>query len=85
MRQLIWIGISLLVLFLVLVIDYKFLVSLSVYFYGLMVALLAATLVFARLVAGTKSWITLGLIQLQPSELAKIVMILIFARFFRRI
>ena len=81
-RQLIWIGISLLVLILVLVIDYKFFVSLSVYFYGLMVVLLAATLGFARLVAGTKSWITLGLMQLQPSELAKIVMILIFARFF---
>jgi len=48
----------------------------------LMVVLLAATLGFARLVAGTKSWITLGLMQLQPSELAKIVMILIFARFF---
>ena len=81
-RQLIWIGLSLLVLILVLVIDYKFFVSLSVYFYGLMVVLLAATLGFARLVAGTKSWITLGLMQLQPSELAKIVMILIFARFF---
>ncbi len=63
-------------------IDYKFFVSLSVYFYGLIVAVLAATLVFARLVKGTRSWITLGLMQLQPSELAKIVMILVFARFF---
>ncbi len=81
-RQLIWIGISLLALLLVLAIDYKFFVSLSVYFYGMLVLLLAATLVFARLVAGTKSWITLGLMQLQPSELAKIVMILVFARLF---
>ena len=81
-RQLIWIGISLLALLLVLAIDYKFFVALSVYFYGLMVVLLAVTLVFARLVAGTKSWITLGLMQLQPSELAKIVMILVFARLF---
>jgi rod shape determining protein RodA len=81
-RQLIWIGVSLIVLALVLAIDYKFFVSLSVYFYGLIVAILAATLVFAKLVAGTKSWITLGLMQLQPSELAKIAMILIFARLF---
>jgi len=81
-RQLAWIGVSLLVMLLVLVIDYKFFVSLSPYFYGLMVALLAATLVFAKLVAGTKSWITLGLMQLQPSELMKIVMILVFARLF---
>ncbi|MGZ5423009.1 MAG: rod shape-determining protein RodA [Candidatus Aminicenantales bacterium] len=81
-RQLIWIGVSLVALLLVLAVDYKFFVSLSGYFYGLMVILLAMTLVFARLVAGTKSWITLGLMQLQPSELAKIVMILVFARLF---
>ena len=81
-RQLAWIGVSLLALALVLAIDYKFFVSLSIYFYGLTVALLAATLVFARFVAGTKSWLTLGLMQFQPSELAKIVMILLFARLF---
>jgi rod shape determining protein RodA len=81
-RQLIWIGVSFFALIFVVAIDYKFFVSLSVYFYGLIVAVLAATLVFARLVAGTRSWITLGLMQLQPSELAKIVMILVFARFF---
>jgi len=81
-RQLVWIGVSLVVLVFVLAIDYKFFVSLSPYFYGLIVAVLAATLVFARLVAGTKSWITFGLMQLQPSELAKIVMILVFARYF---
>ena len=81
-RQLVWIGVSLVVLVFVLAIDYKFFVSLSPYFYGLIIAVLAATLVFARLVAGTKSWITFGLMQLQPSELAKIVMILVFARYF---
>jgi len=81
-RQLAWIGVSLVALALVLAIDYKFFVSLSIYFYGLTVALLAATLVFARFIAGTKSWITLGLMQFQPSELAKIVMILLFARLF---
>jgi len=81
-RQLVWIGVSLVALVLVLVIDYKFFVSLSIYFYVLTVALLAATLVFARFIAGTKSWITLGLMQFQPSEMAKIVLILLFARLF---
>jgi rod shape determining protein RodA len=81
-RQLVWIGVSLLGLVFVLAIDYKFFIALAPYFYVLVVALLAATLVFARFIAGTKSWITLGLMQLQPSEPAKIVMILVFARFF---
>ncbi|HOW86184.1 MAG TPA: rod shape-determining protein RodA [Candidatus Aminicenantes bacterium] len=81
-RQLVWIGVSIVALFLVLAVDYKFFVSLSAYFYGLVVALLALMLVFGRLVAGTKSWLTLGLMQFQPSEMAKIVMILVFARIF---
>jgi rod shape determining protein RodA len=81
-RQLVWIGISLAALLLVLSIDYKFFVALSGYFYGLVVVLLAGTLVFARLVAGTKSWISFGLMQLQPAEMTKIVMILVFARLF---
>jgi rod shape determining protein RodA len=81
-RQLVWIGLSLLALFIVLAVDYKFFVALAGYLYILVVALLAATLVFAKLVAGTKSWISLGLMQLQPSELAKIAMILALARFF---
>lgn len=81
-RQLLWIGFSLFVLLLVLAFDYKFFVSLSGYLYGLVIVLLAVMLVFGRLVAGTKSWITFGLMQLQPSELAKIVMILVFARLF---
>ena len=81
-RQLIWIGISLAALLVVLAFDYKYFVSLSGYLYGLVVALLAVLLVFARLVAGTKSWMTFGLMQLQPSELTKIVMILVFARLF---
>jgi rod shape determining protein RodA len=81
-RQLAWIGVSLIALVIVIAVDYKFFVSLSVYFYGLTVTLLAVTLVFARFIAGTKSWITLGQRQFQPSEMAKIVMILLFAKLF---
>jgi rod shape determining protein RodA len=81
-RQLIWVGISLVALFVVVSFDYKFLVSFSVYFYALIVAVLAGSLFFAKLVVGTKSWLRFGLVQLQPSELAKVVMILVFARLF---
>jgi rod shape determining protein RodA len=81
-RQLVWIGVSLLALFVVLAIDYKFFVALSGYLYVLVIVLLALMNVFARLVAGTKSWLTFGLMQLQPSEIAKIVLILVFARIF---
>jgi rod shape determining protein RodA len=81
-RQLAWIGISFLALLVVLAVDYKFFVALSGYLYVLIVSLLAASLFFARFVAGTKSWISLGLMQMQPSEMSKIVLILVCARLF---
>ncbi|MEN6310854.1 MAG: rod shape-determining protein RodA, partial [Acidobacteriota bacterium] len=82
LRQIIWIGISLVALFLVAAVDYKFLVSFSLTFYCLILAALAVSLVMTRLIAGTKSWLRVGIFQFQPSELAKIVMILVLARLF---
>ncbi|MGD1010654.1 MAG: rod shape-determining protein RodA [Candidatus Aminicenantales bacterium] len=82
LRQLVWLGISLFAVFLVVAIDYKFLVSFSIYFYILIVAALAGSLAFSRLVAGTKSWLKFGFFQIQPSELAKVIIILVLARLF---
>jgi rod shape determining protein RodA len=82
LKQVLWIGAGLLALILVALVDYKFLVSFSPYFYGLTVALLAGMLVFGSVIAGTKSWIAAGSFRFQPSEVAKIVMILVLARLF---
>jgi len=82
LRQLVWLGISLAAMFLIALVDYKFLISFSVYFYGLVVVLLAGSLAFAKVVFGHKSWLRFGLFQVQPSELAKVVMILVLARLF---
>jgi rod shape determining protein RodA len=82
LRQLVWVGISLFTVFLVVAVEYKFLVSFSIYLYFLIVAILAGSLAFTRLVAGTKSWLKFGLFQVQPSEVAKVVMILVLARLF---
>jgi rod shape determining protein RodA len=81
-RQLIWLGISLVALFVVVAVDYKLLLDVSFYLYGVVVAFLAGSLAFAEFVAGTKSWIKVGLFQIQPSEMTKVVIILIFARLF---
>jgi rod shape determining protein RodA len=82
LRQLVWLGVSLAALFLVVSVDYKFLLSFSPYFYGLVVIALAASLAFARVIFGHKSWLKLGILGFQPSELAKIIMILVLARLF---
>jgi rod shape determining protein RodA len=82
LRQIIWIAVSLIALFLVVSIDYKFLLAAAIPLYIAITAVLAATLIFTRLIAGARSWITFGVFQVQPSELAKIAMILVFARLF---
>ncbi len=51
-------------------------------FYGMACLLLFATYFFATPIAGTKSWIIIGPIQVQTSEFMKAALILLFSRFF---
>lgn len=79
MRQILWIAISLIVLFLFLSIDYKTILMYSPYFYIVSIAILGGMLLFGRFEAGARSWIKLPLIRAQPSEITKIIVILILA------
>jgi len=81
-RQALWALFSLSVLFVVLAVDYKVLLTYSPYLYLASLAVLVGMLLFARLVAHTKSWITLPFFQIQPSEVAKLTVILLLARLF---
>ncbi len=81
-RQALWILFSLAVLFIVLAVDYKVLMTYSPYLYMASLVVLVGMLLFARLVAHTKSWITLPFFQIQPAEVAKLTVILLLARLF---
>jgi len=80
-RQLIFLGASLIALFIVLLVDYQVLMTFSFYLYGAVVAVLMLMLLFSRFIS-KGSWIKLGIFQAQPSELAKIIIILVLARLF---
>ena len=80
-RQLLFIGASLLALFALLLVDYKALMTFSLYFYGAVVFVLLMMLVFNQFIS-RGSWIKLRYFQIQPSELAKIAIILVLARLF---
>jgi rod shape determining protein RodA len=82
LKQVFWIVISLALLFLLMSVDYKILATYSLYVYVGLVGLLISMLVFARLVHGHKSWLTLRFFQVQPSEVTKIVLILLLAQIF---
>lgn len=84
LRQMIWITVSLLALFLLLSVDYKTLLSFSPYLYILAMVALLGVLFFGKFVAGAKSWFRFSYFQFQPSELTKIVLIILMASLFSK-
>jgi len=70
-KQMIWIGASVLLAILLLVLDAKFYIYFSYFLYLALLAVLLGVLVFGKEINGAKSWFVIGGFQLQPSEFAK--------------
>ncbi|MEO0035502.1 MAG: cell wall shape-determining protein mrdB [Pseudomonadota bacterium] len=66
----------------VAVVDLRFWVRYAYLFYGIAVVLLALVEIKGTIGMGAQRWIDLGFIQLQPSEIMKITLILALARYF---
>jgi rod shape determining protein RodA len=82
LKQLYLIGLGLVALLLALLIDYRRLADRAFLLYGVVVVALLYVLRFSPVVAGTRRWIVVGGMQLQPSEIAKIVAALLMAKIF---
>lgn len=80
-RQLIWVAVGIAIALFVLAIDYYRLVETSHYMYILGILLLVITVVFGKSIRGSKSWLGIAGLGIQPSELVKIFYILFFAKF----
>lgn len=80
-RQIIGLAFGLFVMVIVSLIDYVWLMDFYWLIYGFVVLILGAVLVIGTKVNGATRWINLGFTQFQPSELAKILLILFFAKF----
>ena len=85
-HQFIWIAISLIVFFVVSNIDVRFLRStwVSVTLFTISVLLLGALFTLGKISHGAQSWFSFGAFSFQPSDFAKIALIIILAKYFSR-
>ena len=80
--QLLWFGIGSVLMLLLVSMDYRVWDKLGWYFYGFCLVLLVLVLLAGKTVSGNKSWLAVGPFAFQPSELAKLGLIFVLAKYF---
>lgn len=79
MMQLLWIGLAVVIGFMVLLMETDIFESLAPVFYAAMLGLLALTILIAPDIKGSHSWLVVGPLRLQPAEFAKVTTALFLA------
>ena len=79
--QIIWIGTSIMLGFIILMLDDRFYDTFSYIIYALLLLLLFATIFNPHSIKGSRSWLVLGPLRLQPAEFAKFATALALAKF----
>ncbi len=82
MKQLYFYLIGLLLIALLIVVDYSELMKFNLLFYGGVLLLLLYAGIKGQFIAGTQRWIHLGFFNLQPSEPAKLVLVISLASYY---
>lgn len=79
--QLLWMGLSVVLIFVILMLESDFFDVFAYLIYAVVIVLLVATIFLAPNIKGSHSWLVLGPIRLQPAEFAKFATALAVARF----
>ena len=79
-KQIMWMGLALVIGFLLLLIDDQYFDQLTDLLYVLMMILLLVTPFLAKDIKGSRSWLSLGPVNLQPAEFAKCITALAVAK-----
>lgn len=81
-KQLLWIGIGAVAFAVMLAFDYHKICRLAYILYGIVIVLLAVVLIAGKTSRGAQRWISLGPVAFQPSEFAKLMLILALASYY---
>ena len=84
LKQIYWLGVGLILMSVTVLYDYRHLQKLAFPLYILTIVLLLAVMFGGKMVSGSRRWLPLGPFSFQPSELAKIAIIMVLARYFSR-
>lgn len=79
--QLLWMGLSVGLIFVILMLESDFYDVFANLIYAAVIVLLIATIFLAPDIKGSRSWLVLGPVNLQPAEFAKFATALVVARF----
>lgn len=80
-KQGLWLGLGLLACVLAMSLDYHFLIDRAFLLYGLSLLVLTGVLLFGTEINGSRSWLRFGGVGFQPSEFAKVALVLALARY----
>ena len=78
--QIIWIGTSIILGFVLLMLDDRYYEMFAMFIFGFMLILLFATIFNPHSIKGSRSWLVLGPLRLQPAEFAKFATALALAK-----
>lgn len=81
-KQIYWLCYGLLAMVLVLLFDYHHLARTAYLFYFFTIILLIAVLLMGKVISGSQRWLKIGSITFQVSEMAKLSITLVLARYF---
>ena len=79
--QIVWIGTSLMLGLVLILLDDRFYSTFAYVLFGVMLLLLFATIFNPHTIKGSRSWLVLGPLRLQPAEFAKFTTALALAKF----
>ncbi len=80
-RQITWCSLGLLLLAAFLLFDYRLLERWALWLYLIIVVALIAVWVLGKATGGSRRWIELGLMRFQPSEFAKLAVVIVLAKY----